>query len=185
MHRFIQEARCPDELQCEREEYRTVRRSQVAAYRRTASPASCVPRGAIGSRTRTWVPLSCSVTTLRVPFASLTRSLMLMRPRPLLSFRALAASNPWPSSPTVSSTLSPLRTKWTSTRPARGVFDNVVQRLLSDPVQGERRLRIERIDLSFGAAGDGNWMCIRDSSTVGGQGSRQSTVPEHVGVQIV
>ena len=98
-----------------------------------------------------------------------------MSPRPLRSFRVLAASNPWPSSPTVSSTLLAVADDLDLNPAGSRVFDNVVESLLSDPVQGERGLRVEGIDLAFSGAGNRDWMCSRDSSTVGGQGGRQST----------
>ena len=131
------------------------------------------------------VPLFNSVTTLRVPPASLTRSLMLTSPRPLHGPSRLGDIEPLA---VVGD--RELRAVAGAEQPDLGlagarVLDDVVQRFLGDPIQTERRVRADRLEVPVGRARHRHRVCTRDFGAVGGQGGRQSGMLEHVGMQVV
>ena len=71
-------------------------------------------------------------------------------------------------------------------RPAgAGVRDDVAQRLLGDPVQAERDLRVDGREVPLGAARQDGAVRTLELGTVGGQGGDQPTVAQHRGMQVV
>ena len=66
-----------------------------------------------------------------------------------------------------------------------GVFDDVVQRFLGDPVETERGVGIEDVDVALGGPTDSDIALARHLGAARFQGAGQAGVLEHIGMEVV